>query len=628
MDLIKTLFHNQIFCFILLWVFFAPHGAEALLDPPSNNMTLPVFGSVTDGLPAAFGDFNSDELTDMFVLRDDRHTLQILLGADTEPLLRPAPDGALKCTYEKSISSVVPGDFDGDALMDVMITLYDKRRINPGEPTVSDVIVLWGNINHLNCTPEDKPLLKVKAQPLAVFYSPEDMIVDLFGENEKGVRTFWEFNKNRTEPTAIPMVKENSYEANHLDLAKIRHPHSNAFLDLNDDNAPDLFITTEKNFEVWLYNVESAGFVFKDKIDLPAGVDPNKHQIGQSLFLDMELEGKVDHVLPVCFDDINRPTGQHCTNGTIFVYSNDMWHDLMTNFYDGKKAKWGFAMNGRLYTDTITVRGGDFNMDGYPDLLVTLGSADMTRVCFLENVPCITNCDKFGRDFIVRWEALTPMNNNTVLGVFYDLLQDGILDVILVNELPDKKHAVSAFKNNLDYDANFVKVMVITAIQSDQLPPLHGPLGKHRRTPGTNLPGPKISYKTSTPEGYPRVAVSTQLPQSAHFALGLPYTIFGLGRTPNFIETLGVGMWNKTRAWGFLIPNSQMVVIPFPQNSPDQWKAQLFVTPSKLILQSVLALVCTCLLIVSIIGVLYFKERREDKIERLREAHRFHFDAM
>lgn len=255
-------------------------------------------------------------------------------------------------------------------------------------------------------------------------------------------------------------------------------------------------------------------------------------------------------------------------------------------------------------------------------------NGETNRVCFLENAPCTSNCDNFRRDFIVHWSALTPMNNNTVLGVFYDFLQDGILDVILVNEIKGKVSSVSAFKNNLDYDANFVKVMVITALQNENLSPLPTPLGKHKRTPGTNLPGPKINYKTSTPEGDPRIAVSTQLPQSAHFALGLPYTIFGLGRTPNFIETLSVGMWNKTKHWSFIIPNSQMVVIPFPQNKPDLWKAQLFVTPSKLIFQSVMALVSTCLLIISIIGVLYWKERREDKIERLREAHRFHFDAM
>jgi integrin alpha FG-GAP repeat containing protein 1 len=47
-----------------------------------------------------------------------------------------------------------------------------------------------------------------------------------------------------------------------------------------------------------------------------------------------------------------------------------------------------------------------------------------------------------------------------------------------------------------------------------------------------------------------------------------------------------------------------------------------------MILMSVAALTGTCGLIIAIIGTLYWKERREDRIEKLQEAHRFHFDAM
>lgn len=142
------------------------------------------------------------------------------------------------------------------------------------------------------------------------------------------------------------------------------------------------------------------------------------------------------------------------------------------------------------------------------------------------------------------------------------------------------------------------------------------------------MPGPRISYRTTTQEGNPRHAASAQLPQSAHFSLNLPYTIFGLGRTPNFVDTLTVGLSNYSRDWTQIIPNSQMVVIPWPPNKPNKWKAQLFVTPSKLILMSVAALTGVCGLITVIIGVLYWKERQEDKKERLSESHRFHFDAM
>jgi len=35
-----------------------------------------------------------------------------------------------------------------------------------------------------------------------------------------------------------------------------------------------------------------------------------------------------------------------------------------------------------------------------------------------------------------------------------------------------------------------------------------------------------------------------QLSQSAHFALQLPYVMFGLGQTPNFVEEVAVGIPN------------------------------------------------------------------------------------
>ena len=37
-------------------------------------------------------------------------------------------------------------------------------------------------------------------------------------------------------------------------------------------------------------------------------------------------------------------------------------------------------------------------------------------------------------------------------------------------------------------------------------------------------------------------STAVQLSQSAYFALQCPYTVFGLGRTPNFVDKLAVGM--------------------------------------------------------------------------------------
>lgn len=408
------------------------------------------------------------------------------------------------------------------------------------------------------------------------------------------------------------------------------------------DVAPDLYLTTNDGYEVWLSDSKSESFIFNQTISFPEGL--SVENVGQTAFMDLQLKGRMDHIVPVCFD-------KKCTNSTIYFYDLTRWYNLGINFHNGNSV-WGFVppMPNVPYLETITVRPGDFNMDGYPDLLGTLclgGNSKKTRVILMENVAC-TSCEGFDRTFIVRWDLLHSMNgnNNNVMGAFYDFFQNGILDVLLISG-SNGEYNMSAFKNSLDYDANFLKVsclnilrcyfyihflflqvMVVTGLTNSKYEMLPSRLGKKSRTFGTNLPGPKVSYVTTTQEGNPRQGIATQLPQSAYYSLYLPYTIFGLGRTPNFVDELTVSVLNETRSWTQIIPNSQMVVIPNPINEPSRWNAKLFVTPSRLILQSAAALAGTCLLILVIIGVLYFKERQEDRIEKRMEAHKFHFDAM
>lgn len=71
--------------------------------------------------------------------------------------------------------------------------------------------------------------------------------------------------------------------------------------------------------------------------------------------------------------------------------------------------------------------------------------------------------------------------------------------------------------------------------------------------------------------------IATQLSQSSHMALQLPYTIFGLGATPNFVEELKVGFLALSenyevkgigKEWRQIIPNSQLVINPYPRNYP------------------------------------------------------------
>ena len=76
-------------------------------------------------------------------------------------------------------------------------------------------------------------------------------------------------------------------------------------------------------------------------------------------------------------------------------------------------------------------------------------------------------------------------------------------------------------------------------------------------------------------------SAGAQLTQTAHFALQLPYTIFGLGMAPNFVDYLWVNISGRTHSWPQIIPNSQLYIIPYPPNQPDSWAAKISIFPSK-----------------------------------------------
>ncbi|KAK5874504.1 hypothetical protein PBY51_019443 [Eleginops maclovinus] len=82
------------------------------------------------------------------------------------------------------------------------------------------------------------------------------------------------------------------------------------------------------------------------------------------------------------------------------------------------------------------------------------------------------------------------------------------------------------------------------------------------------------------------------------------------------------------KEWTAIIPNSQLIVIPFPQNQPSSWSAKLYLTPSNSVLLTAIALIGVCVFILVIIGILHWKEKKADDREKRQEAHRFHFDAM
>ena len=116
------------------------------------NFTDQVFEGNSEGLIAAFGDFNSDKLTDTFVISQNKKSFSILLSHSKPPYLR---NTTLNCTFSsETIISLVPGDFDGDAAMDVVVLVKSAN-----DDLYLNVYIAWGNLSALECpTP---PLFKM-----------------------------------------------------------------------------------------------------------------------------------------------------------------------------------------------------------------------------------------------------------------------------------------------------------------------------------------------------------------------------------------------------------------------------------------------------------------------------------
>ncbi|XP_072135739.1 T-cell immunomodulatory protein isoform X1 [Mobula birostris] len=585
--------------FLSAAAFLLRHPAVSALQEVTDEL----FGSEARGIVAAFGDFNSDKQTDIFLIRS-KNQLVILFADVKAPYFKPKPKVVIQLK-DQVITSVVPGDYDGDSQMDVLLTLSSGPIIT--------AVIFWGNNQTLD--PKLFTFLSQKFldEPLVLDFNG-DMIPDIFGTVE-----------GNPKPQICSLIGRNQTWFTALDsVVKMYKPHSHAFIDLNKDFTADLFLTTMEagdiHFEIWL---NKDGNFSKAPGPYAVNKPPNTKKTGQSTFADFDGDGQQEHLLPVCTDE-------NCHESAIYrtVPGSEQWIPILSNLKNGDTL-WGFASREQF---PISIHLGDYNMDGFPDALAILKntSGSNKQAFLLENVPCSdASCKPVGRMFRVLWE-LSDLNHikNAVMATFFDIYEDGILDVLVLNEKENSEFTIHALRNNFDADAYFVKVIVLSGLCSSDCP--------HKVTPfGVNQPGPYIMYTTADANGYLKNASAGQLSQSAHFALQLPYVVLGLGRSANFLDHLFVGIPRpigeksvRKQEWTAIIPNSQLIVIPYPHNSPKSWSAKLYLTPSNIVLLTAIALIGVCLFILAIIGILHWQEKKADDREKRQEAHRFHFDAM
>jgi len=606
------------------------------------NITEAVFGRIAANrsfIPAAFGDFNSDKLTDLIVLKDGQKSVAVLLATEQKvvssgndpPLFLARPDYSLECNApEGKIVSAVPADFDGDGGMDLMIVTKKVETMN--------VWVIWGSQaggSSLDCDGKIKVLLTdgtnntmhFTSEPLVIDYN-RDYVADLVTVTDGGNRTIVLFSHTRTY-TLLTLDS-----GGHTDQMKAEH--SSAFIDLSGDGAADLVLTTQTGMELYKSSESGSGLTFHSVVPWPQlgpGCEVDTC-IGQAIFADFDLDGQLNLLLPVCFDPV-------CSNSSLVQVSlTKLWH------WDTAKDQWAimslelgqFRFLPPNTKDSplrlLSPRQGDVDLDGFPDLLMTVyntsrgsPSSATAEIMLLLNAPCgsLSGCHPYWRQFQAQ-PGYTLGTGPAIAATFFDLYEDGKPDIILVDQTSS---SVTAWTNTTqNSDAYFIKVIVLSGACY-----YNCPHHSNKYVPyGTNSGGQVISYTSQRagPEQFASYSsVAAQMTQTSHFALQLPYTIFGLGLAPNFVDYMWVNISaSRSHTWPQIIPNSQLYVIPYPPDRPELWDVKLIIFTSKNIVITGLSMIGVCALVSCIIVGLHLRERRLDHQAKLQEAHRFHFDAM
>jgi integrin alpha FG-GAP repeat containing protein 1 len=122
----------------------------------------------------------------------------------------------------------------------------------------------------------------------------------------------------------------------------------------------------------------------------------------------------------------------------------------------------------------IPIRIGDFNNDGYPDLLAVThlkGNSDKTSLQLLESRPCDATCSKEAtqaqkRAFSVVYGGTAPFRDfpHPVGAAFVDIGDNGVLDLFVFARDSNGKIHTHPLHNQFTHDSFFLSYTVLNDV--------------------------------------------------------------------------------------------------------------------------------------------------------------------
>ncbi|CAG8632582.1 12385_t:CDS:10, partial [Ambispora leptoticha] len=527
-------------------------------------------------------------------------------------------DAQITITADKDpgflITNILPGDFNYDGKLDVLVMGQKDPKNNADEEILMRVYLGNGNDAF------DENYIKIPSaktsQPIPFDYNG-NMTTDLLGymyenNDESGLFVWKNLYGPEVQTGDLFEVSPIALNETVTKMCKWAEPHSNAFVDLND-----LFVTCQENsnspvtFQIWT-NSKQKGFEFSRAGYLPKGV-------GQISFADMDGDGTIDMVFPVCTNNqcqihvtynkqiplCSKETSKNCRQSANLCVADDNFQ------FDLKADACLFILDsGFKGTLPVPIRIGDYNLDGYPDLLVI---SDSGHVSLLQSIPC--NKADCRRTFskVSTGAAILNSINKATTAAFLDLDEDGTFDIMVLES-----------RSNSDSTARNVQMIHNNYFNDAFFKPF-----------GVNYPGAAFKFTVLDTSGHKRANQVAQYSQAGYVSLQAPYSLFGLGRTNNYVEELFVGTTrNQTRhfsSFSGVIPNSQLIIVPyqpFGVDNPSTWSIKLYIHPGDWIPWVLLTLVSATGILAIVVFGLNWAEKREDELEKRKALHVINFDAL
>lgn len=548
-----------------------------------------------------------------------------------------------------SITNIAAADFDRDGALDLLVQGKDKN----GDQEI--LKIYFGQYTHFS----KDITLNPPVGPVSIIDYNLDLKPDLIGnimiDNEL-TRVVWINSEGDSFFEIVPFSPQGS------NYPPIESSHSVSMVDFDGDCLSDLLIPSKYNnelyFEMWMLNSTSGKMKQHDTYGRIKSV-PGQ---GQLTFADFDGDGNIDILFPVCdpypscskensikiifnqqktvcgsiFEKNCRSSGSLCESDPDFKIEPFDTNESNDNVVIINKTAFGENTRFNALNDVpLIIRAGDYNLDRFPDILVPLVVDGKAKIQLWKNVPCTMKlCGTTKRrTFVPVREGTKELDNieDTYTSTFFDIDEGGKNDIIVFQYDSSKmKYYSSALYNNFYNDAYFLKLLGLNGICTMCIS------GGEKKPYSVNQHGTIFKYTFTDLKGSQVSAIASQLPQSTHLSLYTPYTLNGLSRPASYVDYIFMGVTISTngtssshyQSWPGIIPNSQVVISPYPPTESSNWVIELYISPSSSTVWIALAVCCWLLVIGAAILFLQYREKKQDEKEKKEKEHLFSFKAM